>query len=127
MRPEKWPDDTSQSATTLAVRELVKSAGSYRKAAERLGVSHAATWNIAHERWQDVSRRTENRVRVALGLAALPPTVEVPACPDCNGVHTGRCHGKPVVVRPMRHHTWSRWADAPVSVLATAIRNRTVV
>lgn len=46
--------------------------GSYRQTAKALGVSHAAVWNILNGRTQDVGRKTESKVRVALGLQALP-------------------------------------------------------
>lgn len=112
--------------TVNAVRDALRGSAQV-EVARRCGVSQGTVSHIMHGRAEHVSLCAQNRVRVALGLAALPPTVEVPACPDCNGVHTGRCHGKPVVVRPMRRRTWSRWADAPVSVLAEAIRQRTTI
>lgn len=125
MQPEKWTTDTLHPATVAAVNELVLTAGSYRKAAKRLGVSHAAVWNIARGRGADVSRTTENHVRTALDLPALPARIEVDPCPDCGSVHTGRCHGKPVAVQPVRpRKPVTRWADAPVGVLAGALRGR---
>lgn len=128
MQSRETPIDTSHSATVDCVRQMVESAGSYRKAARRLGVSHAAVWNLAHGRTRDVSRRTENKVRAALGLAPAPARVEVDACPDCGNVHTGRCHGRAVAVRPVRQaRPVTRWADASTSVLRAAIRNRVEV
>lgn len=54
----------------------------------------SAHWNAMHG--YPMSRKTENRMRVALGLAPLPALVEVYPCEDCGDVHTGRCNGKPV-------------------------------
>lgn len=80
----------------------------------------------------NVSRDAENRVRSALGL---PPIIEhvVPACPSCGGVHTGDCHGKPVVqvvilaagegVRRARKPP-ERWVDCATAVLRQALEQR---
>lgn len=41
-----------------------------------------------------ISLENENEVRRRLGLAPiLPPTIPVPACPDCGSVHHARCNG----------------------------------
>jgi len=69
---------------------------SLRKLAQELGFpsSFAATLSdVLRERHGNVSLKTENRLRVALGLEPIG-TYEVPACPDCGAVHTGRCNGK---------------------------------
>ena len=113
--------------TLAAVRKSIESAGSLRKAAKRLGITPAALSDIVRERHDHVSLRTENKVRIALDLAPLPARIEVDPCPDCGGLHSGRCHGKPVVLRPIRRRIITRWADAPVSVLAAAIRQRQTV
>lgn len=118
----------SNAETAVYVRQAVEEAGSLRKAARRLGVSPAALGDIVRERQGHVSRSTENRVRAALGLAPVPARVEVDACPDCGGVHVGRCHGRAVEVRPVRRRrAITRWADAPVAVLRDALRNREVI
>lgn len=75
-------------------------------------------------RGKHVPDHTLRRIGHALGVTP-PPRIEVDPCPDCGSVHTGRCHGKPVEMRPVRQHRpYTRWADAPVSVLAAAIRGR---
>lgn len=114
----------SNAETAVYVRQAVEAAGSLRKAARRLGVSPAALSDIVRERHDHVSLRTENKVRIALGLSPLAPRIEVDPCPDCGSVHHGRCYGKTVAVRPVRQRTWLRWADAPVCALAHALRNR---
>lgn len=91
-----------EPSTVVSATGAVQKHGSFRKAAKALGVSHAAIWNIARGRHADVSIATENKVRKALGLEPLRPMVEVPACPDCGGVHHGRCNGKEVEVRAVR-------------------------
>ncbi len=70
--------------------------GSLRELARELGFppSFAATLSdVLRERHKNISLRTENRLRVALGLEPIG-TYEVPACPDCGAIHTGRCNGK---------------------------------
>lgn len=89
------------SETIIAVLRLVEEHGTYRKAADACGISFATLYNVAHEK--PVSRETESKVRMAIGLADLPHTVEVPVCKDCGGVHHGDCGGKQVEVRPVRH------------------------
>lgn len=108
-------------------RQCVAESGSLRKAAKRLGITPAALSDIVRERHEHVSRRTENKVRAALGLAVLAPRVEVDPCPDCGSVHHGRCNGREVAIRPVRRRTWSRWADAPTGALADALRSRVEV
>jgi hypothetical protein len=51
--------------------------------------------------------------------------IKIPPCPDCGGAHYGRCHNKPVAVRPVRPpRPITRWADAPTRTLAAAIAHR---
>lgn len=111
--------------------------GSLRKLAADLGfpTSFAGTLSdILRARDNHVSRETENRVRHALGLPALPRRVEVPACPTCGEVHVaGDCHGKPVAqvvvlapgeqVRRARKPI-SRWADYATAALRQALVKR---
>jgi len=110
--------------------------GSLRKLAQELGFppSFAASLSdVLHERHENVGLRTENRIRVALGLDPIA-VYEVPPCPDCGLVHTGRCRGKrgevaivgpdEVVVKRARRRTVKRWRDLPVGELARAIRDR---
>ena len=51
----------------------------------------AAAWDALHGR--PMSRKREERLRLALGIEPLPVVVEVSACPDCGSVHHARCHG----------------------------------
>lgn len=63
----------------------------------------SAHWNALHG--YPMSHKTEDRMRIALGLAPLPAMIEVLPCPDCGDAHTGRCNGKPVaevIVKPAR-------------------------
>jgi len=57
-----------------------------------VGVSKGTLSRIL--RGESISYRAENEVRRGLNLP--PRTVEVDSCPDCGGVHPGRCHNKPV-------------------------------
>jgi hypothetical protein len=68
---------------------------SLRRFSREFGVNAAVLSDILHDRSGHVSLRQENRVRLVLGLPVLG-SYEVPACPDCGQVHTGRCAGKPV-------------------------------
>jgi len=110
--------------------------GSLRKLAQELGFppSFAASLSdVLREKHEKVNLRTENRIRVALGLDPIA-VYEVPPCPDCGLVHTGRCRGKQgevtivgadeVVVKRARRRTVKRWRDLPVGELAWAICNR---
>lgn len=111
--------------TLVAVQNRIGDIGSQSALARRLGVSQQTLSDIINGRAEHVSLRTENKVRAALGL---PPIVlhTVPACPDCGAVHTGRCHGRTVEVRPVRRRKpVTRWADAPTKQLAAAIIHRT--
>ena len=113
------------NADTLeSVQNRIDENGSQSALARQLGVPQQTISDIINGRTEHVSLRTENKVRAALGL---PPIVlhTVPACPDCGSVHTGRCHNKPVAVRPVRKpRPFTRWADAPTKQLAAAIINR---
>ncbi len=84
--------------TLESVGTAIEAAGSLRSAAKRLGVSAGTLSDISNGRTTHVSLDTENKVRVALNL-------------------------QPLALRKTRPFT--RWADAPPSVLAAAIRNRT--
>lgn len=71
-----------------------------------------------------ISPASELRIARAMGIAP-PPRIEVDPCPDCGSVHTGRCNGRAVEVRPVRKtRPFTRWADAPTKQLAAAIINR---
>ncbi len=110
--------------TIVAINSAIKSAGGLRKAAAHLKVSAGTLSDIVNSRHEHVSLRTENAVRAALGLPTLHYHT-VPACPDCGSIHTGRCHNKPVALRPVRKpRPVTRWADASTKQLAAAIINR---
>lgn len=114
-----------ESSTIEGISIAYKKSGSYRRTAAALHVPYTLIRDIVKGKHAHVSRASENRVRVALGLSDLPSRVEVDPCPDCGSVHTGRCHGRAVAVLPVRRRRpLSRWADAPTSVLAAAIRER---
>ena len=99
--------------------------GSYRKTAAALGIPYTLVRDILKGKAAHVSLATENHVRALLGLTALLPSVTVPSCPDCGGVHHGRCNGKTVEVRAVRHRRPpERIADYTATQLASAIRNR---
>lgn len=111
--------------TIVAINSAIKSAGGLRKAAAHLKVSAGTLSDIVNSRHEHVSLRTENRVRAALGLAPVPARVEVDACPDCGGVHVGRCHGRAVEVRPARRpKPVTRIADMSIAQLRATIANR---
>jgi hypothetical protein len=82
---------------------------------------------------QAVSLDKENEVRQRLGLhPVMLPLVPVPPCPDCGGVHTGRCNGHPVTavvtlapgqaVTTKRPRHYTRIDQMPVAMLAQAIK-----
>lgn len=107
------------------VTSMVAKHGSQRKLGAMLGVSHGVINNIVNGKHDHVSLATENHVRALLGLTALLPSVTVPSCPDCGGVHHGRCNGKTVEVRAVRHRRPpERIADYTMAQLTMAIRNR---
>lgn len=110
--------------TIVAINSAIKSAGGLRKAAAHLKVSAGTLSDIVNSRHEHVSLRAENNVRAALGLPTLHYHT-VPACPDCGSIHTGRCKGRAVEVRPVRKpRPVTRWADAPTKQLAAAITHR---
>lgn len=110
--------------TVVAAQVYTESIGGQRKAARALGVAQQTLSDIINGRADHVSLRTENRVRAALGLPALHYHT-VPACPDCGSVHTGRCKGRAVEVRPVRRRKpVHRIADYPARALAAAIIHR---
>lgn len=80
--------------TKHAVYATVAACDSLRKAAQVVQVHHAVLADILADRHAHVSRQSENRVRVAVGLPPLPAPIPVDPCPDCGSVHVGRCHGK---------------------------------
>lgn len=113
------------ASTLKSVQNRISELGSQSALARSLGVSQSTLSDIINGRTAHVSLRTENKVRTALGLPELVYHT-VSACPDCGSIHSGRCHNKPVAVRPVRQpKPFTRWADAPTAVLAAAIRNRT--
>ena len=87
--------------TLESAQNRINEIGSLRRAARELDISAGTLSDIINGRADHVSLRTENKVRAALGLPALHYHT-VPACPDCGSVHVGRCHNKPVAVRPVR-------------------------
>lgn len=94
--------------------------------AQRIGIAQGTISDVARGRAQHVSRQAENRLRVALGLEPIH-RVEVDACPDCGSVHVGRCHGREVVLRPVRvRRLPERIADMPRGMLAALLRGETV-
>ena len=86
--------------TKQAVHAAVAQCDSLRNAARALRIHHAVLADILKDRHEHVSRNSENRVRLALGLPPLPAPVPVDPCPDCGSVHHARCNGNsgPVVV-----------------------------
>ena len=122
---KKWGDGRMDAETLESVQIRIREFGSLRKAATGLNVSAGTLSDIINGRADHVSLDTENAVRAALGLSALHYHT-VPACPDCGSIHTGRCKGRAVEVRPVRKpRLITRWADAPTKQLAAAIINRT--
>ena len=106
-------------------RIFVQAHKSQRAAANALGVTQSMLSDVLRGRADHISATQENRLRIALGLAPIA-RIEVEPCPDCGAVHTGRCHGRAVEVRPVRKpRPISRWADASVRTLAHAIAQRT--
>ena len=98
--------------------------GSYRKTGAALGVPYTTVRDVIKGKHQHVSLSAENRLRLTLGLAPVYPKVTIDACPDCGGVHTGRCHGKAVALRPVRQRVYTTVYAMSVGVLAQAIRER---
>ena len=79
--------------TKQAVYATVARCDSLRKAAQVVQVHHAVLADILADRHAHVSRQSENRVRVAVGLPPLPALIPVDPCPDCGSVHHARCNG----------------------------------
>jgi transcriptional regulator with XRE-family HTH domain len=117
-----------EQSTMDVVTSMVAKHGSQRKLGAMLGVSHGVINNIVNGKHDHVSLATENHVRALLGLPAIYPLVQVPSCPDCGGVHHGRCNGKTVEVRAVRHRKPpERIADYTATQLTMAIRYRQTV
>lgn len=112
--------------TLAEARIFVSKAGGLRKAARRLHVSAGTLGDIVNGRTEHVGKEAENRVRIALGLEPVF-YFEVPACPDCGNVHTGRCRGRHVELRPVDRKPVSRVVDMRLADLRSAIRNRVEV
>ena len=121
---------------TVAALTAAKNGATWRGVAQALGYppAYAATLNKAARGIPGaLTSAAEDTLRVRLGLAPVR-RVEVDACVDCGSVHTGRCHGRPVVSvvalgpgervtrRPTR--IIRRWRDLPAAQLAAAITNR---
>lgn len=121
---------------TVAALVAAKNGATWRGVAQALGYppAYAATLNKAARGIPGaLTRAAEDTLRVRLGLAPVR-RIEVDACPDCGSVHTGRCHGRPVVAvvilgpgeriarGPAR--IIRRWRDLPAAALAAAIANR---
>lgn len=110
--------------TTSTARKFVQAHKSQRKAAEMLGVPQPLLSDVLRGRADHVSAAQENKLRIALGLAPVA-RIEVDPCPDCGSVHTGRCNGRAVEVRPVRRRKpVHRIADYPARALAAAIIHR---
>jgi hypothetical protein len=111
-------------STFDATTRLVERLGSQRAAAKFLGVPSATISDILRGRAGHISRERENEIRASLALAPLPALVSIPACPDCHGVHHGRCNGKQVAVKPVRRRLYADYWALPTRMLAQAIVNR---
>lgn len=110
--------------TIVEAQAVIARHDSLRAAAKALGLAQGPLSDVANGRHDHISRGAENRVRLALGLPMVA-VVEVPVCEDCGSVHTGRCHGKPVTLRPVRpRRPVTRWQDMSTAALAGAIRAR---
>lgn len=91
---------TISADTKQAVLAAVAACDSLRSAAKVLRIHHAVLADVLNDRHEHVSRQSENRVRLAVGLSPLPAPVSVDPCPDCGSVHHARCNGNdgPVIV-----------------------------
>ena len=117
-----------EQSTIDTVGMYYENHGSYRKTAAALGIPYTLVRDILKGKAAHVSLATENHVRALLGLTALLPTVEIPACKDCGGAHYGDCGGRQVALRPVRHRRPpERIADYTATQLAMAIRYRQTV
>lgn len=127
------PVDSALTDTRLAILSR-KNGNSWRDLAAQLDVPHGILHAIGTGAYEHVSWSTVRKVRVRLGLADPGEVTMTLLCPDCGSVHTGRCHGRPVVAvvilgpgeRVARKTTqvMRRWADLPPRELARAIMNR---
>lgn len=86
---------------------LKRKRASLRRLARELAIPAGVLSDVINERHDHVSLRSENRLRARLGLEPIS-IYEVPACPDCGLVHTGRCNGlgdrgETVVIDPERN------------------------
>lgn len=107
--------------TTSTARKFVQAHKNQRAAANALGITQAALSDVLRGRGDHIGAAQENKLRIALGLAPVA-RIEVEPCPDCGSVHTGRCNGRAVEVRPVRlRKPAHRIADYPVRALASAI------
>lgn len=124
------------SVDTVEKLVTAKNGQTWRACATALGYepAYAATLNKAARGVPGaMTLIAENILRARLGLSMLR-AVTVTACPDCGSVHTGRCHGRPVVQvvtltaeeRVTRKPTKiiRRWADLSAAELAQALANR---
>jgi hypothetical protein len=126
---------TSHVTTQKALQER-RNGGTLRGLAVALGYTEkqAATLGAVIKGHAGViTPEGENDLRLRLGLAPIQ-TISVPPCPDCGGVHTGRCQGKEVVqvvilstnevVRKVKPSRPQKWRDYPVQALRRAFLNR---
>jgi hypothetical protein len=122
---ERMKTQETYVSTFDAISSLVARFGSQRAAAKILGVPPATISDILGNRTEHLSRERENLLRLTLGLPILPPKIAIDPCPDCSGIHTGRCHNKNVILRPViKRREPSRWRDLPLERLAAAIKYR---
>ncbi len=117
-----------EQSTIDSVGMCYQKHGSYRRTGIALGVPYTLIRDVIKGKHRHVSLAAENHLRALLGLTALLPSVTVPSCPDCGGVHHGRCNGKTVEVRAVRHRKPpERIADYTATQLTMAIRYRQTV
>lgn len=84
--------------TTISALTTRRNGFSLRRLAAELGLperDNAMLSNVLNGKPGALTLTGENDLRQRLGLPLIT-RYEVPACPDCGLVHTGRCHGKPV-------------------------------
>lgn len=96
MKAHRLCDDTVQRLSAAKTT-------TWRGLAQHLGYApnYAATLcKAARNAPGAMTAEAENVLRLRLGLAPVHH-VEVPPCPDCGAVHTGRCHGREVKVVPV--------------------------
>ena len=113
-----------EQSTIDSVGMCYEKHGSYRRTGIALGVPYTLVRDVIKGKHRHVSLAAENHLRALLGLTALLPTVEIPACKDCGGAHYGDCGGRQVALRPVSQRTYRTIAAMPTSQLAQAIRNR---